>query len=265
MSEVTYLPDIACPTYNDFAQQYGGEISRELGDLQLVDGDLAMTRDLDFMLGDKPYDAMRRLIDDWRPKMPHLKVLFSLSQLMIQREAEVMERLELAEKAALDEDHAPFRLMSSPEYQKAWQAHFDEELAAQSGRDVYPGCIVLMASYALTRFRDDIGCSTTDWRSKGPIRGGHSVGEILVASANGVRHQDEWFKSHPPTAQQLKSMQVLRDVLGDEPAHNTMAYSAGRCEEVLALLGNGEGLHGLTQAMFTFAHDIAVSCRVNTV
>lgn len=142
-----------------------------------------------------------------------------------------------------------------------WQAHFDQEAAAQAGRDVYPGCIVLMASYALNRFRDDIGCTADDWKSKGPIYGGRSIGEILVASANGLRHQDEWLKTHPPTPQQARSMQVLRDALVELPEYDTQVYSAGRCELVITLLDQGQGFDGFTKTMFSFAHEIAVSCR----
>ncbi|NEK19758.1 hypothetical protein [Rhizobium leguminosarum] len=262
MPENPPVPDIACPTYNEFATRYGGAILQDLGDLQLVDGDLAMTRDFDLMLGDKPYDAMRRLLDDWRCKTPHLKVMFSLSELMIHREAEVGERLSQAEVKALSGEYRPFALSQSPAYQKAWQAHFDEEAAAQAGRDVYPACIVLMASYALSRFRDDIECSKNDWKTKGPTFGGRSVGEILVASANGVRHQDEWFKTHPPTPQQQLSRQVLTDALGAQGPHTSLAYSGGRCEEVISLLNQGNGFDGLTQSMFVFAHEIAESCRL---
>jgi hypothetical protein len=260
MVEKMQTPDIACPTYNEFAHLYGGEILREPGDLQIIDGDLAMTADLDFMMGDKPYDAMRRLLDDWRFKAPHVKFLYFLSKLMIDREREAGERLELAENTALAVEPRPLRL-NSPEFLRAWYAHFEEEAAAQSGRDVYPGCIVIMGSFAISRFRDDIGCGVDVWRTAGPAFGGRSIGEILVASANGVRHQDEWFKTHPPTKQQLNSIQVLKDALGSKTSHNTLAYSAGRCEEVLALLDQGQGFHGFTMTLFSYAHEIAMHYR----
>jgi hypothetical protein len=118
-----------------------------------------MTRDLDLTLGDVPYDAMRRLLDDWRMKTPHLKVLFQLSQLMVTREVEAGDQLDQAEKLVLAREYRPFSHSQSPVFQKAWQTHFDEEAAAQSGRDVYPACIVLMASYTLGRFKDDIECT----------------------------------------------------------------------------------------------------------
>lgn len=261
MSQLLTPPDTACPTYMEFSERYGGEILKEPGDLQLVDGDLAMTRDLDFMLGDKAYDAMRRLLDDWRHKAPHIQLLFVLAQLMVKREQEAGERLDVAEKEALSGPYKPFRLSQSPEFMQAWNTSFLEQEAAQAGRDVYPGCIVLMGSYALTRFRDDIVCSHDVWKTTGPTFGGRSIGEILIASANGVRHQDEWFKTHSPTKQQLASIEVLRDALGEQPPHNTLAYSAGRCEEVIALLDQGCGYDGFTKTMFSYAHEIAVLCR----
>lgn len=255
-------PAVACPTFDEFIERYGGKILREeVGDIQIDGGDLAMTRDFDLMLGDKVYDAMQRLAEEWRHKTPHLIHLFELSSLMIQRETEVEERLEAAEKVALSEGCSPFQRPQSPEFQKAWQAHFDEEAAAQSGRDVYPGCIVLMSSYALSRFRDDIGCEVDMWQTAGPSFNGHSIGQILVASANGVRHQDDWFKTHPPTQQQLNSIKILNKTLGEQGVHNTLSYSAGRCEEVIGLIGQDRGYDGFTNSIFKYANEIAENCR----
>ncbi|MBY3544790.1 hypothetical protein HFN69_21975 [Rhizobium laguerreae] len=262
LQETPFGPDVACPTYDEFARRYGGKILQEAGDLQLIDGDLAMTRDLDFMLGDKCYDAMRRLLDDWRLKAPHLQLLYSLSRLMIQREADAERRVTEATEAALLKGYGPLGISREPGFQKAWQTQFDEQGAAQAGRDVYPGCIMLMASYALSRFRDDIECTRQNWQEKGALYGGRSIGEIIVASANGVRHQDDWFKTHPPTPQQQRSMDVLEAALGVQGGpHKSYAYSAGRCEQVLALLDGGEGFDGLTTAMFAYAHEIALECR----
>lgn len=261
MTEEVFIPDVSCPRYDEFAKRYGGEILLEIGDLQLVDGDLAMTRDFDLMLGDKPYDAMRRLLEDWRWKAPHLKMLFHLSDLMVVREGEVHERLERAENEVRSGEYKPFMVSASPVFQKAWQAHFDETASAQSGRDVYPTSIVLQGSYALGRFRDDISCNGSDWKTCGPLFGGRSVGEILTASANGARHQDEWFKSHRPDPRQSASMQVLTDALGEHSHDISPVYSAGRCEEVLALIGQSRGFDGFTESMFKFAHHIAMNCR----
>ncbi|WP_141105699.1 hypothetical protein [Rhizobium sp. R693] len=261
LQETSFGPVIACPTYGDFAKRFGCEILQEVGDLQLIDGDLAMTRDFELMLGDKAYDAMRRLLDDWRLKAPHLQLLYSLSRLMVQREADAERRVTEATETAVARGYGPLGISREPGFQKAWQAHFDEEGTAQAGRDVYPGCIVLMASYALSRFRDDIECTRQSWQQTGALYGGRSIGEIVVASANGVRHQDDWFKTHPPTPQQQRSMDVLDAALGAQGPHHSYAYSAGRCEQVLALLDGGKGFDGLTAAMFAYAHEIALECR----
>lgn len=261
MGDTVPNPDVSCASYEEFAKRYGGAILQELGDLQIVDGDLAMTRDFDLIVGDTSYDAMRRLLDDWRCKSPHLQVLFRLADLIVVREIEAEQRLDRAERSVRSDEYRPFILSGSPTFQKAWQAHFNETAAAQSGRDVYPASIVLQGSYSLGRFRDDIGCSVEAWQTCGPLFGGRSVGEILTASANGARHQDEWFKTHAPNTRQRASIQVLTDALGVWSKDDRPIYSAGRCEEVLSLLGEGRGFEGLTKTMFAFAHEIALNRR----
>lgn len=77
---------------------------------------------------------------------------------------------------------------------EAWQNHFDEEGTAISGQITYAGCVVMLASNALCRFKDDLDRPDTQWKQCGRQYGGHSVGEILIfrqtASAtptNGLR------------------------------------------------------------------------------
>lgn len=149
----------------------------------------------------------------------------------------------------------------SQDFTDAWHKHFDEEGTAISGQITYSGCVVILASNALRRFKDDLDCLPKHWKHCGQQYGGHSVGEILVASANGFRHEDEWVKTRPMKPHQLKSAAKLLSALGSakmaaqEPSH------PGRCQEVITLLGDGRGFEGFSQAVFRFAHDIAIECR----
>jgi len=65
-------------SYDVFVERYGLHMLKEGGDLQIVNGDLALTKDRDLMLGDKSYNALFRLAEHWRHNAPHVSVLMSL-------------------------------------------------------------------------------------------------------------------------------------------------------------------------------------------
>lgn len=257
------LPTVSCMSFDEFANRFGGTLLKEVGDLQIENGDLAMTRDIDFRMGDIAYDAFRRLAEYWRPRMPHLQVMYELSALMIERERDVGDRLAAAEQIALRQNEGNGLMIQNPTFKAAWDAHWDEEATAQSGRDVFPASIMLLAASALKRFRDDLELKPKNdlWRFGGELNSGHSVGDIIIASANGVRHQDEWLKSSTLNDQQRASKDILDDVLVQNMVRNTEAYSTGRCEEILQILGNGDGLEGFTETIFNFAHSVARAVR----
>jgi hypothetical protein len=254
------LPPIASPGYNDFVNQYGLELLKEPGDLQIVDGRLAMTKDLDLMLGDKSYNALFRLAEHWRHNFAHVAALVNLFELMIARRREAAERLDEASSLeAGRRNHV--RELFSKDFLDVWHNNFDEEGTAISGQITYSGCVIILASNALSRFKNDLDCPEAFWKQSGRRHGGHSIGEILIASANGFRHADEWAKTRPMTPQQLKSANVLLSALGPIDGSAEVVSPAGRCPEVFHLLAQRGGVEGFTQSIFGFAHDIASACR----
>lgn len=264
ISEGINGPGIASRPYDEFIQRYGLTMLEEPGDLQIVDGDLAMTRDFDLKLGDIAYDAIYRLAEHWRHNETHVDYLFRLMALMIDRYDEAENRLNEASNIEDKRQREGVYLPRSPEFLKAWHAHYDEEGAAVFGQVTYSGCIVMLASNALERFRDDIGIknkSDDRWTQSGPKFGGHSIGEIIVASANGFRHSDEWAKTRPPTNQQAQSINVLTDALGPIQPRTVETVQPGRCQEVLSLISGGEGMSKFTEAMLGFAHEVALKVR----
>jgi hypothetical protein len=175
---------------------------------------------------------------------------------MVDRYRDAGDRLEAAatRKAVGARSNDPFY---SPEFLAAWHAHYDEEGAAISGQITYAGCVVMLASNALTRFKDDLDCPEVVWQQRGRRFGGHSAGEILIASANGFRHADEWAKTRPMLPRQLKSAAIIDAALGP-PRELSVP---GRCQEVIELFAEGTGFHGFSGAMLGFAHEVATACR----
>lgn len=253
---------MASSGYDEFVDRYGLAILKEPGDLQIVDGDLALTRDLDLMMGDKSYNALFRLAEHWRHNSAHVAFLMGLLDLMISRHREAMDRLdEASEKDARQKQETGQFFSRSQEFMDAWHNHFDEEGTAISGQITYAGCVVMLASNALSRFKDDLDCPDTHWKQCGRQYGGHSVGEILIASANGFRHADEWAKTRPKTQRQLKSTNILVSALGPANLAAEVPSPPGQCQEVIKLFADGGGFEDFTQTIFRFAHAVTIACR----
>jgi hypothetical protein len=254
-------PATASPGYDEFVDRYGLEILKQPGDLQIVDGDLALTKDLDLMMGDNSYNALFRLAEYWRHNAAHIALLMDLLGLMIDRHDDANRRLENAMETDAQRKRETGQFFSwSPDFLAAWHKHYDEEGTAISGQMTYSGCVIMLASNALTRFRDDLDCPSGHWKQCGPQYGGHSAGEIVIASANGFRHADEWVKTRPMKPIQLKSANVLTSALGPARIAGGQASRPGRCQEVIKLLAGGSAFDGFTQVVFSFAHAVAVAC-----
>lgn len=256
-----FPPAAASPPYDAFVERYGLHMLKEGGDLQIVDGDLALTKDRDLMLGDKSYNALFRLAEHWRHSAPHVAVLMDLLDQMAGNLCEAQRRLDDAAVAETQRKQEAWTFGASSEFLRAWHSHYDEEGGAVFGQEIYAGCIIMLASNALLRFWDDLDRPEGPWRNCRRQFGGRSVGEILIASANGFRHADEWVKTRPMTAQQRRSADVLTSTLGAPDISQLEPSPPGRCQEVIRLLAAGEGFDGFNKAMLGFAQDVALVCR----
>jgi hypothetical protein len=172
------------PAYDSIVDRNRIEILKEPGDLVLRNGDIAMTRWGDLMLLNEDYSAFVKLVQAWRFNFPTLKVLFESSIESTQHHKNLEGDLEsiFSRNATLTGD------IDYDAYHRTNDAMGAKEVA----RGVYAGSIAIVLSNMLQSFRVNIAATQDEWRKATPLFFGCSVGQILEASANNVRHSDEW-------------------------------------------------------------------------
>src|ERR1700687_144566 len=144
------------PSYDHVVNTYGLEILMAPGDWSIADGDLAMTKDGDLKMGDTAYNGLFRLVQAWRYNAPHLRFLFEMMKSMRIR------RLGLDDKMNRigEEKHARFDIKThmhpDPAFNQAFHAVIEEQGAADYGFATYSGCLVMLLTGSLLRFKDDI-------------------------------------------------------------------------------------------------------------
>jgi len=248
--------DIQVPAYDDIVDAHGLTILNEVGDWSVENGDLFLTKDGDFKVGDTAYNGLFRLVQTWRFSEAHLRYLFDTIGKVLAWRKSLDERLN-----ALGEERASrFSLEPDPDFWRALHAIDDQQAATVFGASIYAGALILMLSGALLRFRDDID-GKDHWTKVGPFFNGHSVGAIIEAGANGFRHADEWAKTRTPDARQKRSQDIINGALSGSPPPDES--SMGKCVELLQMLGGGK-FKGLATNVFTFAHGLAVEVRAKS-
>lgn len=90
-----------------------------------------------------------------------------------------------------------------------------------------------------------------------PLFDGCSVGQIVEASANNVRHSEEWAKVRHPNERQMASIKVLAAALNEPVAADTGGHKFGReiCPETLYLLSAG-AFQRFESTIFMFAKNM---------
>lgn len=140
----------------------------------------------------------------------------------------------------------------------------DEEITANElTRSVSAGSITLALAQLLLAFKDDLDSTQDEWKNSAPLVGAVSVGSIIEASANNFRHNDEWTKTRPPTAIQLRSISVLANALSEPLAPSGEGHRLSRdvSPEILELIGGGD-FERLSSTVLTFAHNLAKARRM---
>jgi hypothetical protein len=245
-------PQVRPPAYEDVLETYHLDMLKGGADLSVTDtGDIASTKDGDRKLGDSAHNALFRLVQGWRYKAPHLRYLFDLIPVMKAREAALTAKRDNAAAAT----SASFE----PEAIAAFQQIGDEQGAAGHGASTYAGCVVLLLSGALLRFKDDAEATADEWNKSAPLFNGCSFGQVIVAAANGVRHDDEWAKTRTATAQQKVSQEILAKALAATLINRRLA--PGLAVEVIDMLGVGGSFEKLSENLFAFAHNVAMRRR----
>jgi hypothetical protein len=261
MTATSSLPEeILAPSYDHIINIHDLRILKTSGDWSLENGDLAMTKDGDIKVGDTAYNGLFRLVQTWRYNVPHLRYLFETMNKMLARYERLNEKMNAfgAERSArfcIDTYGKPDTAFA--EFATALNAVWEEQGVATFGAATYSGCLTLILSGALLRFKDDIAAKG-DWNTTRPFFNTHSVGAIIVAAANGYRHSDEWAKTRRPTPHQQASQDIINGALSGRPMPDEQ--SPGRCVEVLQLLSGGN-FESLASNVFAFAHNLALKVR----
>lgn len=252
MVEQDKLPLV--PAYKNVVERNKIAILQNSGDLVVRNGDLALTRWGDLMLNDEDYSAFFKLVESWRFNFPTLKILFDASiDSVNQRESLEADLEGLFAQAAMKSPHP----MHSLDYD-AYHTTNDAMGAAEVARGVYAGSIAIVLNNMLQSFRVNIGATQDEWKKASPLFDGCSIGQILEASANNVRHAEEWQATRPPTRQQMSSMQVLSAALReplDPPDGSRHRFSREICPETLQLISDGD-FGKLEENLFLFANNM---------
>ena len=164
-----HSPGFTPPTYEQVVETYGLEILKAPGDWSIANGDLAMTKDGDIQVGDAVYNALFRLVEAWRLNALHLRFLFNLVASMRARRVDLgdeMNRIGEEKRARFD---IRTYLENDEQFITAFHANIDEQGAADYGFATYAGCVVLLLSGSLLRFRDDLDAKGDDWMQPAPF------------------------------------------------------------------------------------------------
>ena len=129
----------------------------------------------------------------------------------------------------------------------------------QISTEINTGSVILLLSSTLQRFQEDSAAGAEEWNLAAPLFGGHSVGQVIVAAANGVRHDDEWAKTRVAKPIQRRSQDILSKALPSASVRRRLA--PGLAIEVLDTLSSGGSFEKLNENMFTFAHGVALKVR----
>ncbi len=204
MTEQEELPHV--PTCDGIVERNKIEILREPGDLVLRNGGVAVTRRGDLMLVNEDYSVFVKLVQTWRFNSPTLRALFEAS----------IENTKLKDNLGVNLEDLLYFRGKSPTCGIDYDAYHrtnDAMSSAEVARGVYAGSIVVVLNNALQSFRVNIAATQDEWEKALPLFHGCSVGQILEAPANNVRHAEEWQTTRPPTRLQMKSIQVLSAAL----------------------------------------------------
>ncbi|MCY0856643.1 hypothetical protein [Cupriavidus sp. D39] len=250
----TKISVVPVPDYLEIIERNDIDLLKIPADLAVLNGDLALTRRGDLMLNDIDYSACFSLVNWWRYNYPVMAVMFEA----VFPPADLAERLdgeleELFTRAAATSPHP----MQSFDYD-AYHRINDARGAQQVARGVYAGAISVALSNAMQSFRADIQATMGEWDASSPAFGGCSLGQVIIASANNVRHADEWQAARPPSERQLQSMRVLAAALNeplDPPDGSRHQFGREISPETLHVISGGD-LEQLEANFFAFAKDL---------
>jgi hypothetical protein len=215
------------------------------GDVQIKDGNIAVTADGDWQFGNTRVNALFRLVERWRLNQPTLDELYASMLTTSQRLKDLL-------KARADGIGAS--LVGNPvEFHEENESIGDYE----SGSSVFAGAILVVLNNLLQRCKRDFGASDTQWDSADPKIYGYSIGVVFAAAAANFRHHDEWARLRNLDDRPRASMEPLCAVLGRNLL--TQGYPTIRtnvCREVLIAI-SGDSVDRLYKLTFDYAKALA--------
>ena len=241
------------PGYRDIVDRNQITLLKKPVDLALRNGDLALTKWGDIMLGDEDHSAYFRFVQEWRYNYPTQKVLFD-AVFDDGWKAKIEDR-----RAAIIKQDVDDTLKGLPfdRDKSEWYEVNDRAGSNEVAKGLYAGTVVIFLSRSLMGFRANIAATDAEWSSALPVFSGHSIGQVLRASSNNIRHRDEWQTERPPSALHLKSMRVLADVLDEPIDGNGQHHRFGRevSPETLKVVSDGD-FQKLEENVFAFASEL---------
>jgi hypothetical protein len=244
------------PVEDDLIRCHGLTISKGGGDWHLTaEGDIGLTRDGDFPVGDQAVNGMCRLMGAWRCNDPTMRLLFGSIVQMRSARTGLEQDLDPPLRSK-----TPWVLQRTPEQLAAYHAANDALMAGGIGCGSLSGSLVLLIATFLGRFRADVQATEAEWKFGLPQIGEQSIGRIVWAAANAFRHVDDWAEARHKGAfegRQKASMSVLRAALNP---NSLDILDRVEWEVAMDVLSGGE-FDVLTGKVLRFANDVALKVR----
>lgn len=248
------------PTYDAVVERNSITVLLTPGDLTLRNGDIAVTRRGDLMLNDEIYSALVRFVQFWRHNFPTLRTLFDSVVRSHEDEERATAEMDRLGSLTWEPAQGPLGNLGVT----AFHALNERIDATRESRGIYAGTITLVIDRALQTLKEDLGAKEY-YCAAGPQFQGRSVGEVLVASGNNFRHADEWLIAPPPYSLQMKSVNVLSDVL-QEPIPDSgsiRGFARNVGAEILDVLSDRD-FRRLETVVFAFVNDLAAKVRAQS-
>lgn len=240
------------PSYDEIVDRNAIKLLQSPGDLTLRSGDIAVTRRGDLMLDSEDYSAFVRLVQLWRHNFPTLLTLFNAAFQALENREVAKRELDLLGSHKWEPANGPLGGLDI----SAYHANLERIDAEKGAHGIYAGTITLVLNRALASFKADISATLDEWQRAGTQIKGHSVGAVLEAASNNMRHADEWeTAATAPTQQQLKSVHILSAVLDEPiPANGSIRrFARDISPEILDILCARDFLR-LERTVFDFAN-----------
>jgi hypothetical protein len=248
--------------YNDIVKSYRLTLLEQSADWSIENGDLALTADGDIRNGSVSYSALSRLVQLWCFNETHFRYLFASANGMIDLLSTLGDDLDrIANQRTANITSDPFE--GFDQFAEALHLHSDKEGMVFFGANTFAGSLLIALGNALQRFRADVE-DRSGWDTAWPTFGRYSLGNVMIAAANGYRHENEWSNQLASKGKLTGQQKASHDVIVGALAGQSISEISGpaRIPEILRLLSNGE-FERLTANIFEFSNNVATKAAAS--